>query len=708
MALIGTLRSKMGTWVVVFVFVAIAAFVLQDLLGSNSVLLGNNDVGEIAGHSVSFDEYQSAVQEREASFIMNTNRQPTDRDMPTIRQQAWEMLILKYAIQKQISKAGVEVTSEEQQDMVWGKNVDANIRQAFTDPSTGEFDKNRLVSYLKDLRNPPADPQVQGMWQEQRGRWELFQRDLAPGRLRVKYENLLVKTGYVTKAEAEREYHLQTDVAEVKFLYVPYYSVSDSVANLSDDDYQTYYTAHKEKFKTEETRDLRYVSFPIVASATDTLEIKEELQRLTEDFKKTDDDSVFAITNSDAQNAFGTYNVGSLPSFIQSESLQKGNVIGPFVDRGSYKVVKISDITKDTIYNARASHILIKWENDTEDAKKAAKEKARNILKDLKAGADFAAKAREFGTDGTATRGGDLGWFSTGRMVKPFETAVFAATKPGLLNDVVETEFGYHIIKVTNVKDNTAYKVAVIERAITPSDATTNAAYRRAESFAMDIADVKEFNERAAKENVAPIDTKGLTAGERRINTLGEARQMIQWLFRDAEVNKVSEIFEIEGEYVVAIMTGETEEGYKPLESIKEQIAPEVRKQVKGKVITQKLAGKTGSLEEIAQAYGSDANVYTSSSLKLNSNSLPTAGFDPKAVGLAFSLDNGKRSEPYAGENGVFIIEVQNKTVAPDITELGSFKAVLEQQNATGRIGFSISEAIKDDAKIVDKRYKFY
>jgi peptidyl-prolyl cis-trans isomerase D len=708
MALIGTLRSKMGTWVVVFVFVAIAAFVLQDLLGSNSVLLGNNDVGEIAGHSVSFDEYQSAVQEREASFIMNTNRQPTDRDMPTIREQAWEMLILKYAIQKQISKAGVEVTSEEQQDMVWGKNVDANIRQAFTDPSTGEFDKNRLVSYLKDLRNPPADPQVQGMWQEQRGRWELFQRDLAPGRLRVKYENLLVKTGYVTKAEAEREYHLQTDVAEIKFLYVPYYSVSDSVASLSDDDYQTYYEAHKEKFKTEETRDLRYVSFPIIASATDTLEIKEELQRLTEDFKKTDDDSVFAITNSDAQNAFGTYNVGSLPNFIQSESLQKGNVVGPFVDRGSYKVVKISDITKDTIYNARASHILIKWENDTEEAKKAAKEKARNILKDLKAGADFAAKAREFGTDGTATRGGDLGWFSTGRMVKPFETAVFAASKPGLLNDVVETEFGYHIIKVTNVKDNTAYKVAVIERAITPSDATTNAAYRRAESFAMDIADVKEFNERAAKENVAPIDTKGLTAGERRINTLGEARQMIQWLFRDAEVNKVSEIFEIEGEYVVAIMTGETAEGYKPLESIKEQIAPEVRKQVKGKVITQKLAGKNGSLEEIAQAYGSDANVYTSSSLKLNSNSLPTAGFDPKAVGLAFSLDNGKRSEPYAGENGVFIIEVQNKTVAPDITELGTFKAVLEQQNATGRIGFSISEAIKDDAKIVDKRYKFY
>jgi peptidyl-prolyl cis-trans isomerase D len=73
----------------------------------------------------------------------------------------------------------------------------------------------------------------------------------------------------------------------------------------------------------------------------------------------------------------------------------------------------------------QASHILIRWDDESEASKKTAKEKARKILADIKAGADFAAKAREFGTDGTSTQGGDLGWFSTGQMVKPFEQAVF-------------------------------------------------------------------------------------------------------------------------------------------------------------------------------------------------------------------------------------------------------------------------------------------
>lgn len=707
MALIGTLRNKMGTWVVIFVFVAILAFILNDLLGNNSVLFNNNEVGEIGGHSISLEEYQQAVQEREANYILNFGRQPGDKEMPTLRQQAWELLILRYAIQKQYDKIGVEVTGEEQEDMVWGKNVDENIKQAFTNPQTGQFDKDRLISYLKDLNNPPADPQMRQMWQEQRTRWEIFQRDLIPGRERIKYENLLVKTNYVTKAEAEREYHLQSDVAEVKYVYVPYYAVSDSAATVSDSDLKDYYNRNKEKYKTEESRDIKYVAFPIIPTADDTLAIKNEMQKIAQELAKTEDDSAYATSNSDGQEAFGTFNASSLPEFIKSEDLKEGNVIGPFVDGDTYKVVKISSITKDTVFSARASHILIKWENETPQAKAAAKEKARGILKEIKSGASFEAKASEHGTDGTATRGGDLGWFTSGRMVKPFEDAVFGVNKPGLLNDVVETQFGYHIIKVTNTKDNTAYKVATVQRAISASDETTNDIFRKAEAFAADLSGEKEFVERAKSEGYTALDAKNIGADERRIGTLGEARQVVQWAFRDASTGDVSEVFDLQDQYAVAVLTGKTEKGYRSLEAVKAEITPLVRNENKGKQIVEKLKATNGTLEEIAKAYGNDANVYSTSDLKLSSNSLPTAGFDPKAVGVAFSLENGKRSQPFAGENGVFVMEVQHKTVAPELQEYENFKAPLEQ-NAYNRSSFSIAEAIKDNANIEDKRYKFY
>lgn len=97
----------------------------------------------------------------------------------------------------------------------------------------------------------------------------------------------------------------------------------------------------------------------------------------------------------------------------------------------------------------RASHILIGFpENADAAAKAAARTKAEQVLKDVKAGKDFAALAKEHSQDpGSAVNGGDLGFFQQGQMVGPFNDAAFTL-KPGATSDLVETQFGYHIIKV--------------------------------------------------------------------------------------------------------------------------------------------------------------------------------------------------------------------------------------------------------------------
>ena len=121
---------------------------------------------------------------------------------------------------------------------------------------------------------------------------------------------------------------------------------------------------------------------------------------------------------------------------------------------------KYYDENKDDFYidQVEASHILIKTIDDEDkklsDEKKAeAKKKAEEVLAKAKAGEDFSELAKEYSQDTvSAKNGGDLGFFKKGEMVKPFEEAAFSM-KVGEISDLVESDFGYHIIKVTDKED---------------------------------------------------------------------------------------------------------------------------------------------------------------------------------------------------------------------------------------------------------------
>jgi peptidyl-prolyl cis-trans isomerase D len=701
MALIGTLRNKAGTWAAVFVFVAIAAFTLGDIFSGNSNIMnwGRDKIGTIAGTEITKKEFDATIAQMEEQYRQRMQRDPGEREMIGVRQQAWELLIAKYAFQPQFEKVGIQVTEEEALDMIKGVNIDEGIRQAFVNPQTGEFDRALLQNYLARANENPESPEFV--------RFDAYASNLKPARARIKYENLILKTAYVTKAESEHAYHAQQDVAEVKYLYVPYFAVSDSAVTVTDADLNDFYKKNIERFKTETTRDIKYVAVPVVPSAQDSAVVQDKLSKALEAFRTTSNDSATAYQYSLSTNPYETYNHGTLPPFLNRDSLTEGKVIGPVVDGDTYKVVKVSKIFNDTVSYASARHILITWADSTEAGKKEAKDRALNVLKAIQGGASFVDQARVYSQDqSNAQRGGDLGWFpNNGTMVKSFEKAIFGATKPGLINEVVETQYGYHIVEVTNAKTNKAYKLAIVEEQIIPLDNTIGEAFRKAESL-VKASDVEEFEAIAKQQGLVVLEAKAIRSSDRGISNLGEARSVVQWLYREAEEDKVSQVFELDGQNVVAIMTGEIKKGYRPLEAVKNDITPEVQKIVKGRIIAEKLNGLKGSLEEIATGFGKEASVYNASDVRLSSNGIPPAlSYDPVAVGTSFSLENGKRSKPFNGENGVLIIELQNKTVAPETQDLASFKMQLQQSANNG--GFNISEAIKDNSEIEDERYKF-
>ena len=149
MALINKIRERSG-WAIGFVAIAMGAFVVGgDVLGPNSTILGNNktDVGEIAGETIQRERYQEQIDQIKYNYTVNYGRNPSENEMFSIRQQAWDYLIVKVAFQEQYDMIGLQVTEDEQWDMVQGNSVSFEIKQAFTDPQTGEFQRERELRF---------------------------------------------------------------------------------------------------------------------------------------------------------------------------------------------------------------------------------------------------------------------------------------------------------------------------------------------------------------------------------------------------------------------------------------------------------------------------------------------------------------------------------------------------------------------------------
>jgi peptidyl-prolyl cis-trans isomerase D len=702
MAMMNTLREKMGKIVLIAIAFAMFAFIAGDFFGPNSFLFGqDNNVGEIAGKDITYEIYQNAIEEAKTNYTLQYQRQVTETEMPSIRQQAWDRMIAEVAFTSEMDKVGVQVSADEVWDMVQGENIDPTVQQSFVNPETGQFDRERLIQFLQNIDNLAPQVQVQ---------WQLFEKNLQPGRRRLKYDNLMLASNYVTGAEAAQEYANQNNVAEVEYLYIPYYSVSDSATAVTDAMLSTYLNDHKEEYKIERTRTLDYISFSVLPSAEDSTFYREELNEIKEEFNTVADDSVFARVNSDLSTFFGTYNIGNLPAQLQgnASNLTVGDVRGAYLENNFYKIYKVSAILEDTVGTTRANHILFKWADDSDAAKAEARTSANNVLRQIMNGADFGEMAKEHGTDGTASKGGDLGWFTEGRkMVAEFDEAVFAARGKGLIRRLVETQFGYHIIELTEDISYANYKVAMIAREIVASDATRDQAFRKADYFKSTTANYDEFIANALTEGITVASSGKLGANDRRIGSLGTARQIVQWAFRDASVGSVSEVWDLDNDYVIAVMTEEEDEGYADLNSVKLQIRNKVVAEAQAEIIKAKLKDMSGSLEELAAAYGSDANVYNSSDLKISTTSLPSVGFAPEAIGAAFGLADGATSAPIALDNGVIIITLVNKTEAPEVGDYSIFANQLKQK-VRGRIAYNINEAIREEANIQDERYKFY
>ncbi len=716
MALINTLRKKMGKIVVGFVAFSMFAFILTDLFQSNSALFGGNDttIAEIADKDISYEQFQEKVAELSYIFAINNGREPVAAETESIREQSWNALVIDNAYKRQFETLGLEVTSSELVDMVQGNNIDPQIKQFFTDPNTGEFDRENVVSFLQSLNT--AQPQ-------QRASWLSFEAQLQPSRLITKYQNLLEKTNYITSAEAKTKHQAQNSNMSVEYFYVPFFSVTDSTFTISDSEMQSYLSSHKDEYKREESRNLSYVVVPIQPSSDDSVFVQEEIAALKEGLMTAADDSTFAAVNTDGDAAFRKI---TDPSLVPIDLLgtEVGTVTEPALVGERYAISKLSGLSEGDEYFVKARHILISVDGDSEAAKATAKAKATSIIGQIQRGGDFAQLAVENSTDqSNANNGGDLGWFGeNGSFVQPFKDAAFGFRGTGLLPRPVETTFGFHIIKIDEAKTNKVYEVATIEKELFESDATLNETYRKADLIAANSSDAASLKSNAEAEGLTIKPANNISKNASRVGALADARSIVLWLYNDASEGKISDVKEFDDKYVIAVMTGKQVRGTAKLSQVKNEIENKVRNEKKAAFIKDKIANLSASdFEGMKTEYGTEARTGTAD-LTLSSNSFPSVGFAPEAVGVAFSLEEGERTAPFDTANGVLVVSASAKSLAEDQEDYSSFKT----QFANERLGrktvianfplfFSpvfvpqpLDDAIKEFADIEDKRYKFF
>jgi peptidyl-prolyl cis-trans isomerase D len=511
--------------------------------------------------------------------------------------------------------------------------------------------------------------------------------------------------------EAKRFDEAQNAKANFRYLFVPYSSVSDSTVKPTDAQLQDYLDRHKGRYKVEDGRSIEYIVVPEVASKEDSAAIRQNMDALAQQFRTAPNDSLFVKQNSEQPYSGAYLTTTQLPQQLTSQPLAVGQVYGPFAVGNTLAIYKITGEQPKPM--VQASHILFKVDPQMPPAVKAAvKAQAQDILAKIKAGADFAAMAKQYGTDGTKDKGGDLGYFDKTSMVPEFSKAAFGAPGLGLLPTLVETNFGYHIVKVTGKKSENTYQVASILKAVQPSEATQNATYDRAQQLKADAPDLEAFRQLATKDKtLQKQEAKNLDANARSVGNIQNAREIVRWAFGfgpDGSKTNVGDVqlFDIGDQHILAALVDTREKGTATVASIKPELSAAVRNELKAKEIMAKLQGKPGSLEDLAKIAGNGAVVQTAEAVNQSQSTIPGVGFEPDAVGRAFALKPGQKSAPIQGEQGVLVLE--GTSVAPATP--GDVKAVrtqLAQQRQQRQDGL-IYEAIKGHANVKDNRSKFF
>jgi peptidyl-prolyl cis-trans isomerase D len=736
MAIIGKIREKSGL-LVTMVGLGLFLFIIpvNDLLnqfsgGANSTLgLFNNSEIDANDWKYYFKENRTRNNLRMNNMNSGGNGSLTSADEDQLKVTTWNQMISDTIYHFELEKVGLSVSAEElNQGLLNGENpLPSSLKELFVKDGLYNKDSfniwktNRIINLpdnpesKRDLKNNIEDP-------------------LKNERRINKYGAMLQNGVFTTVQEAKKFANEDKISANIKYVFVSYDNINDTLISLDEQKRQEYYNEHSNEKVWEQRQNLVSYDYSILTfkpSASDIRNYTERMESLKEDFQSSKNDSLFVANYAETpmmvQSPYGPrpsgnftgqpYKGGKFSSFIDEKikNSSKGDIIGPFVNGDKIQLVKIYETGDEE--QAKVRHILINSkEGDVDDDKN--KRLADSILYAVRRDSSkFSSLVSKYSDDpGSVANGGVYSWFPKGQMVPEFEE--FSFSKRIGKSGVVRTTYGFHIIQVLGRKTGSFKKIAVVDETIQVSKTTQNEYYDSVALAFYYKADSTDFTT-AADEYGFEVKSSGYvpliypnrrTSGLYGPADLNRNMNIARWAFNSNSGDLLEPEYISNNQLVLAVVKEKIVADVTSYKNLNTLMEPLMKNHLKAIYYQKTFANKISSLKTI----DSVSKILTSnveskfvkySDVNIGNNSQEVA--EPKVMAYIFSLDVNEISPIIEGKKGVYIIQAESQNNNSVVEERSiSTKAESKQKEIRTQIEQGYYPALYNSYKVRDDRAK--
>lgn len=701
MAVLQKIREKSGLLIGVIGF-CLLAFIAGDLL-SGGINFTSRNVGEVNGTAISAADYTNKI---------NNLEQSGQGKGAQLYNQVWTNEVRTILFNEQLDKAGLRLGKDQLINVIKTHPSFSQNPQFLND--AGQFDINKFNTFLAQMKAAGA---------QQWNAWLAYEDQLGDFAKEQMYMNMIKGAIVTTTAEAKIAYKNEATKVSFDYVTVPFNTVNDDQVKVTDDEINSYVKKHAKQFKTTPSRKVEYVFVANKPSKEDEAQAKQLVEDLLKPsvvfnqttnkndtisgFTRATDVREFVNLNSDVPFDSTYYAKEQLPAEHAEKLFNEpiGSIYGPYVFNDYYAVSKII-AKKNTTETVDASHILIAYKGamsaDTTVSltKEEAKEKAEALLKQAQGGADFAALATENTNDsGSKATGGKYPNIQKGQMVPTFDQYIF--NNPIGKLGIVESDFGFHVLKVDKINEKEGVQLATIAKKIESSTKTQDQIYSQANKFLENVESGKDFAKEATAQGLTSFPaTKINPFDEQLIGVEGSHTDAIRWASNSkTKVGDVKKFDSADG-YLVVKLVNINDTELMDAEDARSVVEPILMNEKKAEIIRKQMAGNT--LEEVSK----NAKVGIVNAIDVTGANPMVNGFqEPLVVGNALGRKVNETSKLINGRNGVYMVKTKNITKAVDLPNYLTYKQKVGTNNRQ-MVQNLIYSAMYQNADIKDNRHK--